>query len=359
MDNKRKIFISKPIETTFVLQWHITNKCENRCAHCYIPHFEKENDSPFRLTLEESYRIIDELVELSNELNVYPRINFSGGNPLLREDFWDLLHYANEKDVFIGILGNPFPLTRRNLESLCENNVQRYQVSLEGLERTHDSIRGRGNYRQTLEGIRKLNEFGIWVSVMSTVSRRNYLELPSVAEVAYLSGAKHFDFARIVPIGEGKNLSKEQLEPNEYREFLFRMLKKYEELIKKGAKPSFIGRKDPLWFLIEEEMGISRPFDKEGGIIEGCSIGKNGLCLDVDGSVYSCRRLPITLGNIRDRSLRDFFLFSEKLNEQRESERIKGCCDCDLINVCRGCRAVAYANTKDYFSKDPQCWRKK
>ena len=357
MSRKNNLMLLKPIETNFVLQWHITNKCENRCAHCYIPNSEKERDNPNRLNFEESKRVIDDLVNLCESLNVIPRINFSGGNPLLIRDFPQIMSYAKGKGVVIGILGNPSPLNERNLELLCENGVQRYQLSLEGLRETHDEIRGKGNYDLTLEGMRKLNEKGIWVSIMSTVSRRNYLEIPAVCEVAFYNGAKHFDFARIVPIGEGKNLYNEQLTPSEFREFLFTMQRKYEDLVDKGANPSFIGRKDPLWYLLDKEMGMQRPFDKKAGVIEGCSIGKNGLCLDVDGSIYSCRRIPLPIGDIRKTSLLDFFLHSNELNEQRNFEKIESCGNCDLLNVCRGCRAVAYANTGDYFSRDPQCWR--
>lgn len=357
--NKKKLLLLKPIETNFVLQWHITNKCENRCSHCYISNLEKEVDNPNRLNLEESKRVIDDLVKLGKYLNVVPRINFSGGNPLLKKEFSEMIRYATHKGVVIGILGNPFPLTEKNLELLCKNNVHRYQLSLEGLRETHDQIRGQGNYDLTLEGIRKLAKRGIWVSIMSTVSKKNYSEIPSLCEVVFDNGAKHFDFARVVPIGEGKSLYDEQLTPQEFREFLFIMQKKYEELAKKGARPSFFGRKDPLWYLMDKELGIQRPFDKNAGVIEGCSIGKSGLCLDVDGSIYSCRRVPLPIGSIRETNLLDFFLNSNKLNEQRQFEKIECCGECDLMNVCRGCRAVAYANTGNYFSRDPQCWREK
>ncbi len=163
--------------------------------------------------------------------------------------------------------------------------------------------------------------------------------------------------ARIVPIGEGKNLHSEQLNPQEFREFLFTMQKKYEQLSEKGAKPSFFGRKDPLWYLMDKELGLHRPFDKKAGVIEGCSIGKNGLCLDVDGTIYSCRRMSLSIGNIRSTNLSDFFLYSNELNKQRQFEKIEGCRERDLMNVCRGCRAIAYAVTGDYMAKDPMCFR--
>ena len=359
MGNNRtnKLVLLKPIETSFILQWHITNKCENRCLHCYIPHNLKNLDDSNKLTLNESKIIMDDLARFGEFFNIATRINFSGGNPLLREDFPDFMEYAKKKNIRTGILGNPFPLTKENLEMLCKNELYRYQISLEGLQNMHDSIRGKGNYELSLEGIKKLSDCGIWVSIMTTILKKNYQEIPALCDLVHSRGAKHFDFARIVPIGEGKQMENEQLTPKEFRNFLFTMYKKYEELALRGARPSFFGKKDPLWNLMYRELGILDPLSKEEGVISGCSIGKNSLCLDVDGTVYPCRRMPEPIGNIRQTSIKDLFLHSQKINEYREFEKIDGCGECDLMSVCRGCRAVAYGNTGNYFSKDPQCWK--
>lgn len=354
-NNKPRLL--KPIETSFVLQWHITNKCENRCSHCYIPNEVKSIDNSDILTLNESKKIMDDLANFGDNLNVATRINFSGGNPLLREDFPAFMEYAKEKEIITGILGNPYPLTKENLEMLHNNNLHRYQISLDGLEKTHDSIRGKGNYKLSLDGINKLNDYGIWVSVMATISKNNYKEIPSLCEIAFEAGAKHFDFARIVPIGEGKDMMDEQLTPNEYKKFLFTMYQKYETLKINGVRSTFMGKKDPLWNLMYRDLGILEPLSKGEGVIGGCTIGKSSLCLDVDGTVYPCRRMPEPIGNIRQSSLKELFLYSKKINEYRNFEKIEGCGDCNLMGVCRGCRAVAYGNTRDYFSKDPQCWK--
>lgn len=354
--NEKPILL-KPIETEFILQWHLTNKCDRRCGQCYISNQEKENDSPYRLTLDESKHVINNLVQLAQNFNVVPRINFSGGNPLMARDFFKILKYSREQGIVPSILGNPTPLTKKNLDMLCENQVYRYQISLDGLEQKHDEMRGEGSFKETIEGMHKLSKRGIWVSIMSTISKYNCDEIPELSEIAYNEGARHFDFARVVPIGEGTKMKDQQFSPQEFREFLFMMHNKYEELRNKGARPSFLGKKDPLWSLLDKELGTQPPLKKQGKPVEGCSIGKNGLCLDVDGSIYSCRRMPIILGNIRGTDLRDFFINSKELNKQREFEKIEECGDCDLMTICRGCRAVAYANTGDPFSKDPQCWK--
>jgi len=353
---ERKPLIPKVIETVFTLQQHITNHCDRQCEHCYLTDKEKKNSEKDALTTDECKNVIDQMVQLGRDFRVVPRINFSGGNPLLRQDFLELIKYAKDNLVRTAILGNPYPLTEKTLDILVENNLYRYQLSLDGTKETHDMFRGNGSYDMTLEGIRKIADKGIWVSIMSTVSRLNYKQMPEIAEISLKNGARHFDFARLVPIGEGKNLDEDQLTPLEYKEFLFDMHKVYEKLSKQGAKTGFFGRKDPLWSLLYKEMGILPPHNKTQ-VYDGCTLGKSGLTLDVDGTLYACRRMPISLGNIRNTTLKETFLQNELLDKYRQFEKIDGCNECDLMTICRGCRAIAHGNTGNYFSRDPQCWR--
>jgi len=285
------------------------------------------------------------------------RINYSGGNPLLRSDFEEVLRRTNEAGIVPCILGNPFPLTDDNVDMLVRNNVFRYQVSLDGLKDTHDSFRGEGSFDQTIQGIQKLSRAGIWVTVMGTVSSVNMHEMPDVAEVSFHSGASHFDFARLVPIGAGEQFKDSEISARDYRAFLFGMYKKYRDLRSEGAPTHFFGTKDPLWNLLFFESGLLEPIGENRKPYGGCSIGKNGLCIDVDGEVYSCRRLPLSIGNVRRDSLYYLFIGSDMLNQQRNFSLLEKCADCEVMPVCRGCRAIAHADSGDYYAADPQCWR--
>ena len=169
-------------------------------------------------------------------------------------------------------------------------------------------------------------------------------------------GVTVYDFSRIVPIGEAKNLSNLLPTPREYHKFLLRMYNTYKK-IKKDVPNARFGTKDPLWMLLYQELGLLKPLKNNGLIYGGCSIGINGLCIDVNGDVYSCRRLGIPLGNIKSSTLYDLFINSQEMNHEREYHKIEGCKDCSLISICRGCRAIAYHVNKSYFAKDPSCWK--
>lgn len=345
---------TKKCNNEFLLQWHITNKCENNCAHCYMSP-EQRNDKN-ALTTKDCYRVIDDLVDFTNDVCVTPRICFTGGDPLLREDFWQVLGYARQKKVISHILGNPDQLDDKTIDRLKECGVSRYQLSFDGLRDTHDSLRGKGSFNTSLSAVERLTCKGIQVVVMSTVTKQNQYELAVLARQVISKGAKRFDFARLVPIGNGRDLAGLCFEPLEYRAFLERMYREYKKMISDGIPERFLGTKDPLWsLLLYEKKELVLP--QNNLVYSGCSVAKSGFCMDADGTLYACRRMPVGIGNIKHTSIREFFINLPEMNRYREFEKIEGCGSCQLMPVCRGCRAVAWSKTGSYFGRDPQCWK--
>jgi len=341
----------------FIIQWHITNKCDMRCTHCYIPH-EAKNQNENKLSLERSYEIIDELAILSERWRIKARINFSGGNPLLDENFFTLAKYASSKGIRIGILGNPTSLLDSELlKKLKEIPIWRYQISIDGLKENHETIRGKGTYDLAMRALDILIAENIPSVVLSTVTKKNMKDIPKLAEILFEKGVYIFDFARIVPAGEATTMIDLLPEPEEYKSFLLDMFETYKRIKKKKPNVRF-GVKDPLWMLLYRELGLLKPIKERDKIYGGCSIGINGFCIDVDGTCYSCRRLGIPIGNIKENSIFDIFIKSKELNKERDYNSIEGCGNCELLPVCRGCRAIAYHTTGNYFSKDPSCWKK-
>jgi len=339
----------------FVLQWHITSECPNRCKHCYIEDFERGKELPFETCLQ----IIDDFHKMISTLNVPGRINFTGGDPLRRPDIYELIDYTIQKKIMVGILGNPELLDHATALRLKKLGVMRYQISIDGLEETHDSLRSPGSFKRSLEGLRMLNRVGIPSVVMFTLSKLNARDLIPVIRLMAKENVYIFDFARLVPIGSGENLKDEMLEPLEYRDLLLRVLEEYRKLQESGSQTIF-GRKEHLWKLLYTELGLWQPLpnQREKIIYSGCSIGINLLTILSDGTVYSCRRVPIPIGKVSDQSLLEIFLNSEKLNEIRQEEKIEGCNQCELWQFCRGCRGVAFGTFGSYFARDPQCWKK-
>ncbi|MCX6720131.1 MAG: SPASM domain-containing protein, partial [Candidatus Staskawiczbacteria bacterium] len=115
------------------------------------------------------------------------------------------------------------------------------------------------------------------------------------------------------------------------------------------------GKKDPLWALLDWELGIFKPAETKL-IAGGCNIGGLLICILHDGLVLGCRRVPFPIGKVPEQKLIEIFIQSEKLNEMRQIRGMQKCRECSLLNYCRGCRAVAYGYCGDFFASDPQCW---
>lgn len=346
---------------TFVLQWHVTAKCPQNCMHCYIG---KENNEDYNkeligeLKFEDCIKVVDNYVETFNRWGVPVRINFTGGDPLLKEGFFELLKYSKSKGIQIGILGNPNFLDEETAKDLRDLGVDTYQLSIDGTEDTHDYIRRKkGLFKDTLRAARLLKATGIRSVIMFTLHKLNSNELIDVIRTVSKEGVSVFDFARLVPIGNGSDLAEFMIEPFEYRALLLKVFEEYRKSEEHGTRTRF-GRKDHLWTLLYQELGLLRTVPNPSKkIYGGCGLGWRHLTLLADGRVLACRRLPLEIGEVPKQNFRDIFINSEPLNQVRKVELMEKCSICDLFSICRGCPAVPYGAYGNYFAPDPQCWK--
>ena len=326
----------------FYLQWHITNRCENRCKHCYITDYNQPD-----VDWKTSQLILQDFSECCEKLEVEPHLVITGGDPILHPRFWDILSLARENCKWVGILGNPEKLDDRTIAKLKKIGIDRYQLSLDGMETTHDSIRLPGSFQSTTKAISRLSQAGISVSVMSTVSFFNYQEMINVMQLSYQLGAKHWSFARWTPQNGDCGIL-----PNEFVSFLRKIETAHKLFEKKGVEPQ---NKESLLILIRRKScNIGRQDLKIQG---GCGIGTSTLTILPDNTVMACRRHS---GSVLEkwtpqRGFLSIFLKNSKLKDYRRIDKIEGCKDCQYLYYCRGCRAAAYASTGNHFGKDPQC----
>lgn len=340
---------NKPV---FMVQWHITGLCGNHCRHCYM---DKRGDG---LPLDQMYRIVDSIKQMMLSLDCDLRLTITGGDPLLSPHLFEIIRYIRARipECGLAILGNPEHLDDATIAKLKTCDLLFYQISLDGLEGTHDHLRYPGSFIASLSGLRKLREAGIKTAVMSTVSLANIDQMPQLVDLVVGAGVNRYEFSRFVPVGSGKGISSSAfIDPLQFRKFLSRMDARYAKYAGGGTE---FGRKDPLWKLYDYETGKFVPRDDDQGMIwDGCVIGVASLIILENGDVLGCRRLPTVIGRVPEQSLEDIFLRSEELNCLRQYEKIEACQKCVLMPYCRGCRAMALGINGDYFSPDPQCWR--
>lgn len=337
----------------FSMQWHFTDGCDQACQHCYIyQNAGYLKESKKELSLEEAKSVVDNFVSFCEQMECEPRLSITGGDPLLYKYFWEVLSYISSKGIIFSILGNPFHLNKKVCDKLKEMGCVSYQMSLDGLEKTHDGIRKNGSFKATLEKIPLLKESGIKANIMTTVSKLNYLEIPELVRIVVENKVDTYAFARYCPTPDD-NLEDSFLSPHEYRSFLQKVWDVYEELVDKGTSFSL---KDHLWTLFLYEKGLIK-INRSSAIVDGCNCGFRHITLLPNGTVYACRRFTSPVGNVLRESIYDIFL-GEKMEEYRSIDKFSDCSNCELLNYCRGCHAVAFGTSGNFFTKDPQCWKK-
>jgi radical SAM protein with 4Fe4S-binding SPASM domain len=336
---------------SFFVQWHLTERCNLRCRHCY------QGETASEMSREEIVGAVNEVKatidgwRTAYDLEITPAIHFTGGEPLLRRDIFTILDHARSLGFSLSLLSNGTLITEETARRIGQAGVSDVQVSLEGLEDVHDSIRGRGSFRAAVRGIKNLVAQGIDTNINITVSRVNADQIEGLADLAVGLGAGAVTFSRLVPCGRGGALAGEMLTPSELAGL-------YDRARGIGASYGItVSSLDPLFTL----AGIKEEVPQLDFPVGGCSAGLYGLTIASDGCVMPCRRMDVVIGNIREQSLRELWAESPVLWALRTRREYHGGCEsCYYWAVCRGCRAIALASARlggreDFLGADPQC----
>lgn len=328
-------------DPAFYFQWHFIESCNMRCKHCYQSGYKYKADLGL---IDETISQIDRFL---NVWNMSGRVSLTGGEPLL--DLGVLWHIAEKLSSMprikhIGILTNGTLITDEVISRIKSfPKIKEVQVSLDGATaRTHDFIRGKGNFELAVNGLKKLVSAGINSSIMFTVSKLNKDESVAIIDLAEEIGADSMTVERYTPVrGADDPMA---LDAGETRSIFESVFRKKSLLIQSGARLR-IRTSRPLWNLVSDECG---------GI---CPVGYSCLTIMHDGTLYPCRRLPIALGNIRADGIFKVWYTSPVLRNLRNRAKIKKCAECGRNKSCDGCRAAAYAVYHDYMECDPLCWK--
>jgi len=343
-------------KSDFFVQWHLTEKCNLRCRHCYQGH-QAVMMRPDELSLPEIRRAAEETRDAfadwakTYDIEFSPSFNLTGGEPFLRADLFHVIEELGNLGFGINLLTNGTLVSPERAKKLAHLGVKAVQVSMEGPEEVHDRIRGKGSFAKAARGAKSLVEAGLRVTLNITLSRLNAPYMMDIISLAKGLGVARVGFSRLVPTGRGLSMLGEMLKPEEVKLL-------YEMLLSVNIPGIEVITGDPLSSLIghgeSSEMGCTA--------FGGCAAGVSGLTFLPDGTITPCRRLHIPIGNIRTDSIREVWAASEVLGSLRDRQKYSGRCrSCRRWAACRGCRAIAYASTgakgsPDFLAEDPQCF---
>lgn len=329
----------------FYFQWHFTNSCNLRCAHCYQEGYCHED-----LSCEQLLVIANQITTALRKWNMLGRISLTGGEPFLSPFLLRLVGYLEEASEIkqFDILTNGTCITQEQIEILkCCRKLHQIQISIDGpIASIHDTIRGPGTFDIVRNTVDRLQESGIEVSFMFTLMQRNMDNALQVIDFAEECGVNAVTVERVTPCGHSSLA--DVLTAKEIRDI-------YEGITKRAnSAPSglTVRRLRPLW--INTAHLDTTENSKIGGF---CPVGFTSLAILWDGTVLPCRRLNIPIGNILTDGLFKIWYDNEVLWNIRDKNNLKGKCHkCHNIDRCGGCRAIAYETTGDYMGEDIQCW---
>jgi AdoMet-dependent heme synthase len=340
----------------FFIQWHITERCNLRCRHCY-----QQERKPAELPLDSIMDIIEEASgmiwdwEDAYGIKLSMSYNISGGEPFLRRDIFEILEEIAWKGADIYILSNGTVIDKDLAQRLAGIGIKGVQVSVEGPEAIHEEIRGEGSFLAAVGGVKNLVDAGVPVTLNATLSSLNAGHFMDMITLSKSLGVQRLGFSRLVPYGRGEAMLDKMIGMEEIKNL-------YGKIFALEAAPLKIITGDPV---ASQLTSLENDEDMGNVAAGGCAAGVSGLTILSDGTITPCRRLNIPMGNVKTDSLREVWATSPVLEHLRDRNKYQGKCGaCKRWANCRGCRAIAYAYSKakgqeNYLADDPQCFIEK
>jgi radical SAM protein with 4Fe4S-binding SPASM domain len=325
--------------------WEVTAKCNLECEHCHAR--AGDIDRGDELTTDEAKtRLIDPLAEVAD----FKSLVFSGGEPLVREDLVELVGHAKKRGFYPIIATNATLITADVAKALKRAGTLGIAASIDSMkDDVHDAFRRKaGALRLAREGIANAAAEGMYIQINITASKINLDDLPEIISFADELRAHVILLYQFIPSGRGEESSQLELTREEFREEILRtgeLQKDLHPVIAPVGLPEY-------WAL----HNVMKNDGRRSDVLRGCICGNGMFYIKPNGDVWPCAFVPISGGNLREKTPAEIWNGSELFRNLRNRDNLKGIChDCSQREVCGGCRARAYAHSGDLFAEDPKC----
>ncbi|KJS72002.1 MAG: Fe-S oxidoreductase [Desulfotomaculum sp. BICA1-6] len=321
-----------------LVSWNTTNACNLYCKHCYRDSGIKAEEE---LNTAEGLKLIDEIAAAGFKIMI-----FSGGEPLMRDDIYQLIKHASVKGLRPVLGSNGTLITPEVARKLKEAGALAVGISLDSTDplRHNDFRSSSAAWQGAVDGMRNCQAAGLPFQVHTTVMDWNSGEIEDLTDLSVKLGARGHHIFFMVPTGRAVNIEEETLRATEYEELLERIIKK-QSLVDIELKPTCA----PQFMRIARQLGVDMRFSR------GCLAGTAYCIISPKGDVQPCAYLDIPLGNVRQVPFGEIWRENEVLKKLRTMDYDGGCGSCQYKKICGGCRARAYFYHGDYMAEEPWC----
>jgi heme b synthase len=288
-----------------------------------------------------------------------PIIILTGGEPLLREDVFDLARHGTGLGLRMVMATNGTLLTSDVTKKIKDSGIQRISISIDGAgSEEHDLFRKvPGAFESALRGISLLKQEGIEFQINTTVTRQNAQKIDDILKMAVDLGAVAHHIFLLVPTGRAKDMNNQEIDSLEYERLLhwfYNMRDKVPLHLKATCAPHY-------YRILRQEAhakGEKVDFKTYGldAVTRGCLGGTSFCFISHDGIVQPCGYLELNCGDLKESSFDAIWQNSEIFKNLRDYSSYKGKCGiCEYKKYCGGCRARAFEATGDYLAEEPLC----
>ena len=327
--------------------YEVTRACNLLCVHCRADAQRKAH--PLELGNSDARQLIAQLTTFPRP----PLLVLTGGDPIKRNDIFDLVRYASQKGLEVAMTPSATPLvTGEVIERLKEEGLHRFAVSLDGADAgTHDGFRRvPGSFARTLAIIEKAIEVGLPVQINTTIAQHNVEQMERIAELLERYDIVLWSVFFLVPTGwglAGERLSGEQIEGVFGR--LMAESRRRKFAIKTTEAPHY------RRFMIQQRK--DRPqMPAAPSRFVGTNDGKGVMFVSHIGEIYPSGFLPVECGRFPKDSVVEAYQNSSLFKSLRDPDQLRGKCGvCDYRSICGGSRARSFAMSGDPLAAEPDC----
>ncbi len=345
-----------------VVVYNCTSRCNLKCLHCYSSsqsnRYDDELDTP------QAKRFLSQLTDVN-----CPVVLFSGGEPLLRQDLFELLKEAKRLGLRTVLSTNGTLIDSAAADRLAEVGVRYVGISIDGHEKFHDKFRQvQGCFKSAVAGIGNCQKAGIKTGLRFTITKENAGHIPAVFDIAASLNIRRLCFYHLIRSGRAKDLDPQVLSAENTRHVLDVIIEKTGDFVKKAFVDEVLtvgNHADGPYLLTKMAAEKGQPVEKARRLLlanGGNKIGQNIACVGWDGRVHPDQFWRnYSLGNVKDETFRQIWQNSNEpvLDKLRNKSQFAdpGCLRCKWFDLCKGnFRFLDTETDIKYWLNEPACY---